>query len=72
MFKATIYGKEIRAKTFNSLKSQASRIANERFNVLDTMKVSCYHEDELLWQNSLYIRHNKISPNNTIIRGRWM
>ena len=65
MFTAEINGKTITAKTVSELKRKASTIANNRFDVIDTMKV--ISGERILTLK----RFNKKYPNNTITRGKW-
>jgi predicted transcriptional regulator len=65
MFTAEINGKTITAKTVSELKRKASTIANNRFDVIDTMKV--ISGERIL----TFKRFNKVYPNNKIERGVW-
>ena len=65
MFTAEIYGQTITADSMTALKRKASRIANNYFNPIDTMKVS---REGL---EVTFHRINKKCPNNTIVRGQW-
>jgi hypothetical protein len=70
MFSTTLHGKEIKAKTLQGLKAQASRIANGYCNSIDEMEVLHTKEDGSVTRTK-WTRINKKCPNNTITYGQW-
>ena len=65
MLKAIVYGEEIEGRNITVLKQKASRIANRRFNAIDTMIVTDGSKE------LKYTRINRKCPNNTITYGIW-
>lgn len=62
----------ITANDITTLKRLASRVANENYFVADGMAVFVSPDNPFQPVERLYfIRINKITPNNTIIRGKW-
>ena len=61
------------AKDMTQLKRLASRYANEYFKTIDSMRVTVHDvnrcENTDIFRMS---RFNKISPNNYIVRGKWV
>lgn len=71
MFSTTLHGKEIKAKTLQGLKAQASRIANGYCNSIDEMEVIHTNSESGEVIRTKWIRINKKCPNNTITYGQW-
>lgn len=62
----------VRAEHVAGLKRQASRAANNDFNVIDSMTVHEEPVSKLLGGRTVtYIRVNKKLPNGHIQRGQW-
>ena len=53
-------------KSIKAIKTKASKIANGYFNPCDKMEVITPNDVVLN-----YYRINRITPNNTIVRGKW-
>lgn len=73
MYTATIYGKEIQAKTLKGLKCKASKIANEYCKPFDEMVVTINRRVQGFPYPPKFklIRINRKCPNNTITYGQW-
>ena len=53
-----------------NLKRKASQLCNQYYNVIDTMKIRIFEDDDVIGGIS-FTRINKKSPNNEIRRGQW-
>lgn len=71
MFSTTLHGKEIKAKTLQGLKAQASRIANGYWKSIDEMEVIHTKSESGEVIRTKLTRINKKCPNNTITYGQW-
>lgn len=70
MYQAVVYDNIIQSKTLRGIKMQASKIANGRFNSIDTMEL-VISKGYALANPVKFTRINKKCPNNTIEYGKW-
>lgn len=61
------YGHEFEASTMQAAKRSASRIANGHYKAVDVLHVIEVESGI----SATFLRVNKVSPNNTIVRGIW-
>ena len=66
-FVADINSEILKGNSLTAIKRAASEIANKKVEAVDTLDVY----DSETGTHSVFHRHNKIAPNNTVERGSW-
>jgi hypothetical protein len=78
-YEAIVNGKYlIRSHTIRGIKTQASKVANNDYNRMDSLHITAWKYKADKYSEPIrepvdfkYSRINRVCPNNTIIRGSW-
>lgn len=70
VYAGDIYLGKVSANSFPALKRLASRKCNNYYHAVDTMAV--YRANDEGTENEIrFTRRNRLTPNNTVVRGCW-